>query len=244
MISSIRVAIFDLGNTLIYAKDPWPPFFDRADAALIRSLADSGLSINPSALFHNRSGLLDLYNEHRGNGVDEETTSVVLKQLLVEHGYSNVGDNVIAKTLRAMYAVTQSNWYPEEDALPTLQRLKARGFQLGLISNAADNENTQTLIDKGGFRPYLEFIVSSAAFGKRKPHPAIFQLALDHFHVEARQAVMVGDLVGTDIAGANQVGMKSIWITRRAAETATKLNVKPDAVVSTLREIPPLLSVS
>ncbi|HEY9151296.1 MAG TPA: HAD family hydrolase, partial [Anaerolineales bacterium] len=116
------------------------------------------------------------------------------------------------------------------------------GFRLGLISNAADDENTQTLIDKGGFRPYLEFIVSSAAFGKRKPHPAIFQAALDYFHVNANQAVMVGDLVTTDILGARQIGMKSIWITRRVVETANRLNIKPDAVVSSLHEIPPLLS--
>ena len=242
MISSVRVVIFDLGDTLIYDKDPWPPIFHRADAALLQALRDSGIKIKPSAFFHGHRGLLDLYYDRRGDDIDEETTTVLLRQLLEEQGNLNVSDEVISTVLRAMYAVTQSNWYPEEDAIPTLQTLKERGFYLGLISNAADDENTQTLIDKGGFRSYLEFIVSSAAFGKRKPHPAIFQSALDHFHVEENQAVMVGDLMETDILGAHQIGMKSIWITRRSVETANPINVKPDAVVSTLGEIPPLLS--
>ena len=242
MIPSIRVVIFDLGGTLIHDKDPWPPYYHRAHVALLESLQEARLNIEPSTFFHGHHGLLSLYYDRRGDDTEEETTAVLLRQLLEEQGNLNVNDNIISTALRAMYAVTQTNWFPEVDAIPTLQILKARGFHIGLISNAADDENTQTLIDKGWFRPYLEFILSSAAFGKRKPHPTIFQAALDHFHVAANQAVMVGDLVETDILGAHQIGMKSIWITRRAAETAKRINAKPDAVVSALNEIPSLLS--
>ena len=242
MISSIRVALFDLGGTLIYDKDPWPPLYHRADLALIESLQSAGLHIEPSTFFRGHRGFLSLYYDRRGDDTEEETTAVLLKQLLEEQGNLNVSNEVVASALRAMYAVTQSNWLIEEDAIPTLQILKKRGFGIGLISNAGDNENTQILIDKGGFRPYLEFIISSAAFGKRKPHPAIFQSALDHFHAQANQAVMVGDLIETDILGSHQVGMKSIWITRRVIKTVHRPNIKPDAIVSALSEIPALLS--
>jgi len=242
MISSVRVVIFDLGSTLIYDKDPWPQIFHRADLALTQALQDAGLKVEPSTFFHGHRGLLSLYYDRRGDDVEEETTAALLKQLLEEQGNLNVSDDVITNALHSLYAVTQSNWFPEEDAIPTLQTLRDRGFRLGLISNAADNANTQALIDQCGFRPFLEFIISSAALGKRKPHPAIFQAALDHFRVEADQAVMIGDLMETDILGAHQIGMKSIWITRRAVETANRINVRPDAVVSALSEIPPLLS--
>jgi putative hydrolase of the HAD superfamily len=242
MISSIRVVLFDLGGTLIYDKDPWPPIYQRADRVLIQALQDAQLHIELSTFFHDHRGLLSLYYDRRGDDTEEETTAVLLRHLLKEQGNLNVSDAIIATALRAMYKITQANWLPEEDAIPTLQTLKERGFRLGLISNAADDENTQTLIDKGGFRPYLEFIISSAILGKRKPHPAIFQSALDHFHVKADQAVMVGDLKETDILGAHQMGMKSVWITRRAIKTADRINVKPEAVVSALSEIPPLLS--
>ena len=243
MITSIRVVIFDLGGTLIYDKNPWPPFYHRADLVLIQSLKNAGLRIEPSIFFHGHRGLLSLYYDRRGDETEEETTEALLRHLLEEQGNLNISAEVISSALRAMYAVTQGNWIPEEDALPTLQILKERGFHLGLISNAADDENTQTLIDKGGFRPYLEFIISSAAFGKRKPHPAIFYTALDHFHVEAKEAVMIGDLLEADIFGAHRAGMKSIWITRHAVETAAHLKVGPDAVVSALSEIPSVLSI-
>ena len=242
MISPVRVVIFDLGGTLIFDKDPWPPVYHLADRTLLEALQNSGIHVEPNSFFHGHRGLLSLYYDRRGDDVEEETTSVLLQQLLKEQGVQNTSLELITAALHAMYSVTQANWFPEEDAIPTLQTLKERGFHLGLISNAADDENTQTLIDKGGFRPYLEFIISSAAFGKRKPHPAIFQAALTYFHVEAKQAVMVGDLLETDILGAHQIGMKSIRITRRAIKTATHIHVRPDAVVSSLSEIPPLLS--
>ena len=232
VMSSIRVVIFDLGGTLIYDRDPWPPIFHRADLALLEALQNSGLHIEPSTLFIGIADFSVYTMIGAGDDIEEETTTVLLKQLLEEQGNLNVSNKTIATTLLTMYAVTQSNWFPEEDAIPTLQTLKERGFQLGLISNAADDENTQTLIDKGGFRPYLEFIISSAAFGKRKPHLAIFQAALDYFHVQANQAVMVGDLVETDILGAHQIRMKSIRITRRAIKTATRVHVRPDATGS------------
>jgi len=242
MISSIRVVIFDLGGTLIYDRDPWPPVYHLADLALLEALQNAGIRVEPSSFFRGHRGLLSLYYDRRGDDVEEETTSVLLQQLLEEHGVSNTSHEVIAGVLRAMYSVTQGNWFPEEDAIPTLRTLKERGFRLGLISNAADDENTQTLIDKGGFRPYLEFIISSAAFGKRKPDPAIFRTALTYFQVDAKQTVMVGDLLETDILGAHKIGMKSIRITRRAIKTATHIRVRPDLIVSRLSEIPPLLS--
>jgi putative hydrolase of the HAD superfamily len=242
MISSICVVIFDLGGTLFYEKDPWPPYYQRANAALIQTLRDAKLNIEPSTFFRGHHGLFDLYYDRRGDDTDEETTGVLLRQLLKEQGNLNVNDAVIANALHAMYEITQANWHLEEDALSTLQTLRQRGFRVGIISNGADDVNTQTLIDKADIRSYFDYIISSAALGTRKPHPKIFRAALDHFNVPAKQVVMIGDTLDADILGAHQVGMKSIWITRRAAETAIQINVKPDAIVSALSEIPPLLS--
>jgi FMN phosphatase YigB (HAD superfamily) len=35
--------------------------------------------------------------------------------------------------------------------------------------------------------------------------------------------------------------MNTIWITRRVRETMVRIEARPDAIVSTLSEIPPLL---
>jgi HAD superfamily hydrolase (TIGR01662 family) len=152
-------------------------------------------------------------------------------------------DPVLFDAMEAMYAVTQENWYLEEDAIPILEKLQEMGYQLGAISNAADDENVQELIDKGNLRPYFEFIISSAACSIRKPDARIFQLALEHFKVPPEKTAMVGDTLDADVLGANQLGIYSIWIIRRANDPPEgELSIQPQAVISTLGEIPALLA--
>jgi putative hydrolase of the HAD superfamily len=240
MKSDIEVVFFDLGNTLIYEKDPWTPFYERADQALLDVLRKTGLQANQQ-MYRGFRGLLDLYYQRRGHDTKEETTFVLLKELLKEQGHSDVADETIRSALRAMYSVTRENWHIEEDAIPTLRALKENGFRLGVITNSSDDENTQTLMDKAGIRPYLNWSISSAAFGRRKPHPAIFEAGLRHFGIGAQQAAMVGDTFEADIVGAEQVGMFSVWITRRVHKTVPRFIVRPGAVISKLSEIPALL---
>lgn len=241
MKSTIHVVFFDLGNTLIYEKDPWTPFYERADQALLDVLHKAGLQADQQ-MYRGFRGLLDLYYHRRGNDTKEETTLALLKQLLEEQGNHQVSGDVMRSALRAMYSVTQENWHIEDDAIPTLRALKEKGFCIGVITNSSDDENTQALMDESGVRSYLDWAISSAAFGKRKPHPAIFDAALQHFKISAQEAAMVGDTFDADIIGAQQAGMFSIWITRRIRKTVPRFNVRPDAVVSTLSEIPALLS--
>ncbi len=241
MKSPISVVLFDLGSTLIYDKEPWQPFFLRADAALWDNLHSAGVQLTPRALYGGFDTLFQFYySNHRGD-LNEPTTFTVLDGLLRENGYA-LSAETLRGAMRTMYAVTQSNWFPEAEAIPTLQALVRRGFRIGLISNAADDENTQVLIDKGGFRPYLDYIISSAAFGRRKPDPGIFRDALDYFGVPAARAVMIGDTPEADILGGQQAGMNTIWITRRVHDAVEGRRPRPDTVVARLDEIPALLS--
>ncbi len=241
MKAPIKFVLFDLGSTLIYEKDDWTPFFPRADAALWKILHEAGVRLEPHDLYGEFDTLFHLYYVQHRNDLDEPSTAVVLDDLLRKNGYI-LPNAAIHAGMRAMFAVTQSNWFPEDDAIPTLEMLRKRGFHIGLISNASDDENTQTLIDKGGFRPFLELIISSAAFGRRKPDPGIFEAALRHFQTPPEQAVMVGDTYEADIVGGHAVGMNTIWITRRVSNASEQPAVQPDAIVTSLQEIPALLS--
>lgn len=237
----IHAVLFDLGNTLIYDKEPWENLYLRADEVLWRSLRDFNVKSSPRELYGAHKTLFHLYYKLREKDIDEPGIGVVLEELLDKNNI-RLPKEELRSALRAMYAITQANWFVEDDAVSTLQTLKERGFRLGIVSNGADDQNTYTLIDKANIRPYFEYIISSAAFGKRKPHPSIFQDALKHFQVLPGRAVMVGDTFEADILGARQVGMNSIWVTRRVQKTVTRHEVRPDAVVSTLGEIPALLS--
>ncbi len=237
----IRVVFFDLGNTLVYDQGPWEDFYRRADRAVWESLRGFGAHSSPRQLYSGYETLFHYYYSLREDDLEERGMAAVLRGLLDAHGIP-LADESLQAALRSMYAVTQTNWQPEEDAVPTLAALKERGYRLGMISNGADDDNTYALLDKGGFRPYFEYVLTSAACGKRKPHPDIFRAALEHFQVPPEGAVMVGDTLEADIVGAKRMGMNAIWITRRVRETALGQEVPPDALASALSDIPSLLT--
>jgi HAD superfamily hydrolase (TIGR01509 family) len=239
----MRVVIFDLGSTLIYENGPWDELFIQADSALWSVLRQAGVTLQPRELFGDAQTLFSLYYDQHRNDLEEPTTAAVLNSLLKSQGF-RLPKETLREAMRAMFSVTQTNWLPEEDAVPTLQRLRRGGLRLGLISNASDDDNTQALIDKACLRPYLEYVISSARFGRRKPDPGIFRAALAHFGEPPHATVMVGDNYEADIAGAHAAGMQGIWITRRAAAPLPEPSeVTAEAVVTTLAEIPPALGL-
>jgi HAD superfamily hydrolase (TIGR01662 family) len=125
-----------------------------------------------------------------------------------------------------------------------LGALRKAGYRLGMISNASDDADVQALIDKAGVRPYFEVILTSAAVGIRKPNPRIFHMALERLGTSPGKTAMVGDTLGADILGANNAGMFSIWITRRADVPDNRAHldtIRPDAVIDTLSDLPRLL---
>lgn len=211
---------------------------------MVAHLNSAGMKLDEREFLVEFQERLNRYYRERESEFIEYTTEYVLRKLLEERGTTEPSDNVIRSALRVMYAVSQAHWHPEPDAIPTLEYLSKEGYRLGLISNASDDDDVQTLVDKANLRPYFEVILSSAAAGIRKPDPRIFHLALDEMGVPAERAGMVGDTLGADILGANNAGIFSIWITRRADVPANRDHldtIQPDATIAELRELPGLL---
>ncbi|MBU8878462.1 HAD family hydrolase [Bacillus sp. FJAT-29790] len=100
-----------------------------------------------------------------------------------------------------------------EETFHVLDTLK-ENFQLLLLTNGSpDLQNTKLTITPE-LVPYFDHIVISGAFGKGKPDPAIFEHALSLMSLQKDEVLMVGDNLMTDILGANQAGIKSVWINR------------------------------
>ena len=70
-----------------------------------------------------------------------------------------------------------------------------------------------------------------------KPHPGIFNRALTELGVAASQAVMVGDILEMDIAGAQGAGMRAIWLDARGKGLPEEAPVRPDARIEQLGEL-------
>ncbi|MBX3048532.1 MAG: HAD family hydrolase [Anaerolineales bacterium] len=245
MASEIKAVIFDLGGTLIYSDEVWPDLMQTAMRELLSYLQDQGLPLKEDGFLKEFHARLQDYYVQRDAEFVEYTTAHVLRTLLADMEQPALTEEQMNTALRQLYAVSQAHWQPEEDALPTLDQLQAAGYRMAIISNASDDADVQTLVDKAGLRGYMDFVLSSAACGIRKPNPLIFQTGLDEWGLAPAQVAMVGDTLGADILGARNAGLYSIWITRRADKAANRDHdetIQPDAVIATLAELPGLLS--
>lgn len=238
--------IFDLGGTLMHFDGSWADAMQKADRELLDGLSNIGFEVPAGDFLAAYRARLDAYYEEREAEFIEHTTMYLLRETLVEFGYLDVEEERLRQALDAAYAVTQDLWQPEQDAALVLSALKDQGYRIGLISNAADHEDVEVLVEKAGIGPYLDAVITSAGFGRRKPDPRIFYAMLEKLGVPAERVVMVGDTLGADVLGARNAGIYSIWIKRRADTPANRAHaetIQPDATIHTLSELLPLLEL-
>jgi putative hydrolase of the HAD superfamily len=240
MNQTIQAVLFDLGETLMYSLNPWPPVFDRAGRELANALCVNNVEVDCNTFHSDFRQRLDEYYAERERNLFETSTIIVLQELLAEKGYHKISEIILREALDQFYAVTQQNWTLENDAIHTLEALQRGGFHLGLVSNAGDTRDVLQLTEKFGLEQYFDFVITSAGCGYRKPHPRIFELALTNWGYMPDEIAMVGDRLDADVRGAQPLGIYTIWITRRAKKL-DPLPIRPDSSVDTLGEIPPLL---
>jgi HAD superfamily hydrolase (TIGR01549 family) len=128
--------------------------------------------------------------------------------------------------------------YPE--MIETLVALQKAEVRMGIISNTTNpgymKDYEQSLMN---LDPYFEFAIYSSEVPYRKPHPSIFQLALTRLNLNPSEVLFVGDNLKADVAGAQSVGMPTVWLNR--SEKALPPGVVPDYQMKTSTE---LLSLS
>lgn len=120
---------------------------------------------------------------------------------------------------------------------PILERL-ARRYRLGIVSNFYGN--LATVCDNAQVRRYFGVIVDSARVGLSKPDPRIFVTAVEALGIEPGRAVMVGDSLARDMAGARAAGMAHIWLTP-APERQGRPCCPGDRVIRSLRDLEGIL---
>jgi 2-haloalkanoic acid dehalogenase type II len=241
----IEAILFDLGGTLIHFEGAWPDLMQTANLELLNNLEQQGLVLEANVFLNKFRQRLEEYYVQRESEFIEYTTAQILQNLLIEMGHTEATLETLRPALKRLYAVSQAQWKAETDTLSTVESLKQSGIRMGIVSNASDDDDVQTLVDNAGIRTYFDFVLSSAACGIRKPNPRIFQIALDHWKMSPERAAMVGDTLGADILGANNAGIYSVWITRRADTPGNRDHedtIQPNATIASLAELPELIT--
>lgn len=104
----------------------------------------------------------------------------------------------------------------------TLERLRAAGYAIGLVSNTGRTwgRYLRALQEAAGIGRYFTVRIFSDEVGARKPDPRIFHAALAGLPVPAAEVAHVGDDPTADIAGARSVGMRAVWFDAAGAAAA------------------------
>lgn len=120
-----------------------------------------------------------------------------------------------------------------------LIRYLAAKYPLTVVTNGFVEVQYEKF-EKSGLKDCFAHIVLSEEVGCQKPNPLIFEEALRMNGLDASEVVMIGDSFSSDIAGANTVGIDTIWLAQPDNITDEQSKVAT-YIVTSLQEIKQLL---
>jgi len=95
---------------------------------------------------------------------------------------------------------------PTPSARRTIDALRRAGIAIVVVTNSDGHAEENLRASGFGGLP----VVDSTVVGIAKPDPRIFEIALTRIGAAAQEAVHVGDMVSTDVAGARATGITPI----------------------------------
>jgi HAD superfamily hydrolase (TIGR01549 family) len=228
----MRAVIFDWGGTLtpwrtvdymdgwrVYAQAVHPDDPEQADA-LATAIRDA--------------------EDVAWKRVREEHRSFTLTQVLAAAG---------APVSAAGFTAYRSFWdhatYTDPEVAPLIDVLRARDLRVGVLSSTAwPAEWHEELLHRDGVLHLFDGLVWSSDLEYTKPHRDAFMAAMAAVGVDdPADCVYVGDRLYDDVSGAQGVGMRAVFIPNSAipAHQTVAVDVRPDAVVRRLSELPAVL---
>ncbi len=240
--AAIQAVFFDFGDTLTTLQRSWQEVMAEGAARMVRWLQAQGLSL-PADFAEQWLAARRFAAQKARQEQEEHTADDTLAFLLQFYGHGKPSRDLIQQAVDIFFTPECEQRVLIPGARETLATLGARGYRLGVISNATSDRLIQGEIDRLGLRPYLALVLTSAAVEWRKPRQEIFQLALERLDVLGYEAVMVGDSLEMDVKGAQDAQMWAIWadIVPNPDNASWRDSVVPDAVVHELPEVIPIV---
>ena len=119
-----------------------------------------------------------------------------------------------------------------------LRRLKMAGLTTAILSNGAP-AMLDAAVANAGIGDMLDAILSVEEVGTYKPHPKVYQLAVDRLGIDAGTILFLSSN-GWDAHAASAFGMRVIWC-NRYGQRRENLPGRPEHEIRTLAELPALL---
>jgi 2-haloacid dehalogenase len=109
-----------------------------------------------------------------------------------------------------MQAYLALDAYPEVPDV--LRRLRAGGLKTAILSNGAP-KMLEAGARSAGIDGLLDVVLSVEDVGVFKPHPKVYQLAVDRLGVRADQIAFQSSNAW-DVSGAAAFGLRAVWVNR------------------------------
>jgi HAD superfamily hydrolase (TIGR01662 family) len=223
-----RAVFFDVDFTLIH---PGPTFQGHGYA---EACGRHGLIID-AARFDAAVAAASATLRAEGGAYDPQVFIEYTLRIIEGMGGSGAGAAAAARDLFDAWASCH-HFTMYEEVPEVLRALHAEGYTIGLISNT--QRSLKTFEEHFALDGLFTVAISSSDHGYMKPHPSIFEEGLRRAGVDAGEAVMVGDSVPHDIAGALRIGMRGILVAR----SGLSIGAPPEVpVIRSLRELRSLL---
>ena len=119
-------------------------------------------------------------------------------------------------------------------------QIKGGGLQTAILSNGSPRMLTAA-VENAGIGDLLDDVFSVDSIGIYKPHPSVYQMAVDGLNVEAGRICFMSSNAW-DAAGAANFGFRVVWV-NRFGQPRERIPGRHEHEVKTLDALPPLLGL-
>ncbi len=173
------------------------------------------------------------------------TLADILAEVMAAWGVplAHRSDGLLDGAVQAHVTAVQSFVRPLDGGPQVLAALQARGLRLGLVSNTVwPGKFHLADLARWGLASYLEVALFSADESAWKPGAEIFNRALRALELQSGEAAYVGDSLYFDVYGAQQAGLKAVWVENQEFTAPPSVSVTPDAVIRRLADLPDVIA--
>jgi 2-haloacid dehalogenase len=222
-ISGVQACLFDAYGTL----------FDFASAAA-RCKGELGEQATPLTVLWREKQLQ--YTWLRGlQGRHADFWQVTGDALDYAMATLRISDDGLRDRLMDLYLTLDP--FPEVPA--TLRTLKEAGYATAILSNGTPTM-LAAAVENARLGDLIDMIISVEEVGVYKPHPKVYQHAVDRLGVTPERICFQSSNAWDAYAGS-AFGMRVVWC-NRYGQGPERLPGRPDAEIRTLSELPSLLS--
>ncbi|MBI5166192.1 MAG: HAD family hydrolase [candidate division NC10 bacterium] len=243
---TIKDITFDLWQTLILDS---PEGLQKAKEARIQGLQEIliqhgiGVGLAEMEQAYEESGrkLQEIWKKSIDVSIREQVG--IFLGCLDHHHLPSFPPEVMAVLMKA-YASPILGAMPtlNEGAIETLEGLKGKDYQIGLISNTGRTPGymLRIVLKRFGLLDYFDVLTFSDEVRIRKPDSRIFHLTLEKMGAISRCSIHIGDDLRADVGGAKGAGMQAIHLRRDEAPPGDS---EADGTIGRLQELLGLLSL-